>query len=69
MLLFFTLWACSESDISENNNSNNGNEVSQNIKDGNDADTKTKAPLQKETPTFAFNHPKYFCMEFYNTKP
>ena len=48
MLLFFTLWACSESDVLENNNSNHGNEVSQNIQNANDAGAKTKAPLQKE---------------------
>lgn len=55
MLFFFTLWACSESDVSENNNSNNGNDVSQSTQNTNDASTKNKAPLQKEAPTFSGN--------------
>ena len=55
MLLFFTLWACSESDVSENNNSNNGSDVSQNTQNTNDASTKNKTPSQKEAPTFSGN--------------
>ena len=55
MLLFFTLWSCSETDVSENNNSNNGNAISKNIQNDNDAGTNNKAPLQKEAPTFSGN--------------